>query len=406
MKLKATPQDFIVEEEPAAPAADPGSASSRRLPPPQRGEFAIFQLSKTSWDTFDLVDLLSRKWNVPREAISLGGFKDRHGATVQRISVRGLAADPPAVEDRNFRAEFIGWSDRPLTARDIRGNRFRITLRDLVPQEARRVEEASAEVARFGFPNYFDAQRFGSARHGAGFMGKQIFLGRREKALRLFFTPSKHDDRKTRSLKRCVLENWGRWERCAGMGFGEYGRVLACLAESRGAFHKALERIDRRFLVLVLNAYQSYLFNAILSRWLARTAAELGCPLTALRSPFGDLQFYAAPPEPMAALLRAASLPVPGHDTVCEDPVVSQIVSEVLQQEEITLPDLRVRQMHGISVGGIMRNAVVVPEDLRASEAEEDELYPGRLKTVLSFFLPRGSYATLLVKRLMLAPAR
>ncbi len=394
MKLKATPQDFIVEEEAAAPRSV------------ERGEYAIFQLSKSSWDTFDLLDLLARRWRVPKDAIGLGGFKDRHGSTVQRISVHGLSGSPVTLEERNFRAEFVGWSDRPLSARDIRGNRFRITLRDLTLPEAERVASGSLEVSRFGFPNYFDAQRFGSARHGAGFMGKQVFLARREKALRLFFTPSRHDDRKTRSLKRCVLENWGRWEKCAGMGFGEYGRVLACLAESRGAFHKALERIDRRFLVLVLNAYQSFLFNGILSRWLVQTAADSACPLTPLRSPFGDLQFYFSLPGGMAEGARRASLPVPGYDTTCADPLISRIMAEVLQEEEISLGDLRVRQMHGIHVGGVMRNAVVTPEDLTASAAEPDELYPGRLKTVLTFFLPRGSYATLLIKRLMLAPAR
>jgi tRNA pseudouridine13 synthase len=199
VKLKATPQDFIVEEE-AAAAVLPREAAGPSSP---RAEYAVFQLSKTSWDTFDLVDLLARRWGVPREAIGLGGFKDRHGSTVQRISVRGLKGngpngEPASIEEKNFRAAFAGWSDRPLSAREIRGNRFRITARDLTPQEAARIHVAGDEVSRFGFPNYYDSQRFGSARHGAGFMGKEMFLGKREKALRLYFTPSKHDDRKTR----------------------------------------------------------------------------------------------------------------------------------------------------------------------------------------------------------------
>ena len=113
-------------------------------------------------------------------------------------------------------------------------------------------------AARDGIPNYFDEQRFGSARHGAGFMGKEMFLGHREKALRLYFTPSKHDDQKTRKLKKCVMENWGHWDRCAGVGFGEYGRLLAYLRENRLAFHQALEKIDRRFLVFVLNALNRF----------------------------------------------------------------------------------------------------------------------------------------------------
>jgi tRNA pseudouridine13 synthase len=190
------------------------------------------------------------------------------------------------------------------------------------------------------------------------------------------------------------------------MGFGEYGRVLACLAESRGALHKALERIDRRFLVLVLNAYQSFLFNGLLSRWLEEVVGGAGTALTPLRSPFGALLFYQALPDSLAADVGRARLPVPGHDTVCQDAAVARMLSEVLSSEGIQLADLRVRQMHGISVGGVERAAVVTPEDLSVSAAEPDDLYPGRQKVQLSFFLPRGSYATLLIKRLLLAPAR
>ncbi|MBE3133128.1 MAG: tRNA pseudouridine(13) synthase TruD, partial [Acidobacteria bacterium] len=53
-----------------------------------------------------------------------------------------------------------------------------------------------------------------------------------------------------------------------------------------------------------------------------------------------------------------------------------------------------------ISAHGVERAAFVRPEDLAVAAAVEDELYPGKLKMRLDFFLPRGSYATLLVKRL------
>jgi tRNA pseudouridine13 synthase len=79
------------------------------------------------------------------------------------------------------------------------------------------------------------------------------------------------------------------------------------------------------------------------------------------------------------------------------------VLRAVLEKEGIRLPDLRVRQMSGISVAGVERGAVVVPADLEVSAPAQDELYPGRTRITLSFFLPRGSYATLVIKRLMLA---
>ena len=203
-----------------------------------------------------------------------------------------------------------------------------------------------------------------------------------------------------------MLENWGRWEKCGSMGFGEYGRVLAYLAEHRGACHQALEMIDQRFLVFVLNAYQSFLFNELLARWLRELAAETRTPLGALRYPFGVFRFYHALPPDLGEIVSGAILPVPGYDTSCADARVKRILDGVLEEEGIGLSDLRVRQMHGIRVGGIDRAAMVVPEDFSISAPTDDEMYPGRLKTVLGFFLPRGSYATLLIKRLSLAPAR
>jgi len=394
MKVKASPADFIVQEE------------SKLSLSAGRAEFAIFRLSKTSWDTFDLIDLLSRKLGVQRGDISVGGIKDRHGSTEQAISVRGLPGRPASMREKNFQLVFEGWAESPVSARDITGNRFAITLRDLTAHDAGLISANAPDVARDGIPNYFDTQRFGSARHGAGFMGKEIFLGRREKALRLYFTASRHDDRKTRALKQCVLENWGRWEKCAGMGFGEYGRILAYLAVHRGAYHQALEMIDRRFLVFVLNAYQSFLFNEVLARWLRELAAETATVLGALRYPFGVYRFYHALPPTLAQKVSGVRLPVPGHDTACADPRVGRILAEVLEEEGIGLADLRVRQMHGIRVAGVERPAIVVPVDFSVSAPEPDDQYPGRLKTVLRFFLPRGSYATLLIKRLSLAPAR
>jgi tRNA pseudouridine13 synthase len=48
----------------------------------------------------------------------------------------------------------------------------------------------------------------------------------------------------------------------------------------------------------------------------------------------------------------------------------------------------------------VPRRAVVVPEDLAVEPAEPDDRYPGKLKATLRFFLPRGSYATMVIKGL------
>ncbi|MGO9411065.1 MAG: tRNA pseudouridine(13) synthase TruD [Spirochaetia bacterium] len=391
VKLKVTPMDFLVEEETDLPLS------------PRASPYAVFRLSKKSWDTFDLIDLLARRLRVRREDISVGGIKDRHGSTSQLVTVKGLRGRPGPLKETNFTLEFKGWSETPVSAKEVRGNRFTITLRDVGPGEVSRYQRNVETVAHGGFPNYFDEQRFGSARHGAGFMGKEICLGRRENALRLYFTPSKHDDQKTRKLKKCVIENWGTWQECAGLGFGEYGRVLSYLAGSRRAYHQALEMIDRRFLLFVVNAYQSFLFNEVLARWMRTLAQAEHFPLYSLKYAFGEYEFFDALPAGISARIAKTMLPVPGHDSVVADESVAKVLRGVLADEGIHLADLRVRQMRRIIVHGVQRHALVIPEDLNASDFEEDDLYPGKRKMTVRFFLPRGSYATILIKRIALA---
>ena len=392
MKIKVRAEDFVVQEE---HVAEPSPTPQSQI---------IFRLVKRDWDTFDLLDLLARRLKIPKQDISVAGIKDRHGRTEQLVSIRyrqGLRASiavlPP--ED-NFTLTFLGYRAAPITAKDIRGNHFTITIRDIVPHNLQRCLANAEIVARWGVPNYYDEQRFGSARHGRGFMGKEIFRGKREKALRLYFEPSKFDNRKTRLLKSCVVENWGKWDCCLEEAFGEYRRILTYLSGHKQAFHKALALIDRRFLVFVLNAYQSFLFNEILSAYLANLQGEHGLIFDQHPYSRGRFLFYKNLPEPLFEQLRGKSLPVPGWDSQIEDPVIAEITAKVLEREEIELRDLKVRQMSRIYVNGVQRPAILLPEGFSVESVENDELYRKKKKMTLKFFLPRGGYATLILKRL------
>jgi tRNA pseudouridine13 synthase len=392
MKIKVKAEDFIVREE-----------STLVLSAKPQTQM-VLRLSKQHWDTFDLIDLLARRLKIPNQDVAVGGIKDRHGKTEQLISIKNrwglqtaVRALPP--ED-NFELAFLGYHHAPLTAKDIRGNHFTITIRDITPAEVGCFVANAEIVARWGVPNYYDEQRFGSAHHGKGFMGREIFRGSREKALRLYFEPSKYDDPRIRALKSRVLENWGHWERCLGGAFGEYRKILAYLTKHKRAFHRALSLIDRRFLVFVLNAYQSFLFNQILCEYLEDLQRQHGFPIDQPAYSRGRFLFYRELPDTLFAQVRTRHLPVPGWDSRIEDPRIAGIVAAVLEREGIELRDLKVRQISRIYINGVERKAILLPEDLSITDVEQDELYQNRKKLTLRFFLPRGGYATLIVKRL------
>jgi tRNA pseudouridine13 synthase len=392
MKIKVRPEDFVVRE------LSDLTLSARR------DQYAVYALTKQAWDTFDLVDYLARRLRLARSDISVGGIKDRFGHTEQLISVRSTGRLPAELQDRGFRLQLRGYAPEPITARAVAGNRFTITLRDIDPRLEERCLAAAEAVRRWGLPNYYDEQRFGSARHGRGFMGKELFLGHRERALRLYFTPSRHDDRRTRALKNCVLEHWGRWSECLEPAFGEYRRVLEYLTTHRGAFTRALGLLDRRYLVFVLNAYQSFLFNQILAGHLRRLAEREALTLVERAWLWGSFLFYERLPEQLNARLRQVELPVPGYDSEIPDPEIRAIIEEVLEREGIALTDLKARQLARIEVHGVQRRMIVVPDGFQVSGLGPDDLYPGRRRLTLDFSLPRGSYATLIVKRLQAVP--
>ena len=76
----------------------------------------------------------------------------------------------------------------------------------------------------------------------------------------------------------------------------------------------------------------------------------------------------------------------------------------MIADEQLELRQLRVKYPRDSFFSKASRRAVVRPGGLSV-EAGDDEMYAKSRKLRLSFNLPRGSYATVLVKRLMSAPA-
>ncbi len=392
MKLKVKPEDFLVREVSNISLNKTG------------GAYKVYSLRKKEWDTLDLIGFVSRKLGIEARDIYIGGMKDRHGDTEQLVAITSRRSLPDTIVETNFSLSFIGYSDEKLSSKALEGNTFEITLRDLSQKEAALVESNADDVRSFGIPNYFDEQRFGSARHGKGFMGKEIFLGDMEKALALYLEPSKHDRREERAFKRFVKEHWCKWDKCAELAPPKYRELVKYLASrgNRRAFTGAFAHVDRRFVLLSLHGYQSYLWNRILARLVTEICARDGFPVASYAFKYGDLAFYLSPGRAALDSITGSKLEIPGFDTVLEDPLVSRIADEVLGEEGIGLKDLKVRKLYHMRVKGTERPAVVIPGDFSIIDESNDELYPGKRKIRLGFFLSRGSYATLIVKRLLL----
>src|SRR5690606_24126210 len=100
-------------------------------------------------------------------------------------------------------------------------------------------------------------------------------------------------------------------------------------------------------------------------------------------------------------------LPLLGANTKLADfPMAEPHVCAVLAEEGISLEQLRLPGLRRTRFKAATRAALVFPHMLELSAAEPDDLNDGRLMAEVSFELPRGSFATMITRRLAMMPSR
>lgn len=404
MTIRRVPTDFVVEER-----ITPEFRAALRT----EGEaaHAVFELSKTSLTTPEAINYAARSLRVPPGQVSYAGLKDKHAATVQWVSVPRAAfkgaPPPPDASDRGWSAKFIGCSDRELTAEAIEGNRFAIVVRDLSRHESnemgRRAKLLKREDGSLVVMNYFGAQRFGSARHGGGFAGAMLVRGDFEGALKLLIgTPARKDVGKTRAFTRLAVAHWGNWKkllaelpRCAELGAIE---VLARGGEFVDAF-AALPYFTQQMCV---EAYQSHLWNETARRLAARIVGSAERDLLRTPDEFGEMLFPAA--GRVRAEWMSVVMPVLGKNSELREPWAAA-AAEVLKGEGFTTSDLRIRGLKRPYFGEADRPLFVNAAGFEMTQGERDEMAgtggaKDRMKRVAKFDLPRGAYATVVLRAL------
>lgn len=384
MKLKQRPEDFRVEERTDAVAG--GS-----------GDFALYRLDKTGWTTPDALAAVRRRWQLDSRRLSYGGLKDRHAVTSQHFTVfRGPKRD---LTHERITATYLGQREEPFTAGDIKANRFTLVLRAMTGDGVTRAEAALREVADAGLPNYFDDQRFGSVGEPAEFVAKEMVFGRFERALWLALAaPYEFDRADAKREKATLIELWGKWPECqARLPKGHARSLVSYLAAHPTDFKGAVARLRPELQGLYLSAYQSYLWNKMLAAWLTSTLGPAN--LTAVELKLGPAPAPVRVPEEHRAAWESLTLPLPSA-RVKPEPGAAWLptIEEVLKAEGLTLPELKVKGMQKPFFSKGDRPACVRAENL-SHTTDADEMNKGKRKLVFHFDLPRGCYATMLVKR-------
>ena len=387
MRIKQIPTDFGVHEQ---LSVQPGTT----------GAYAIYRVEKREVTTLQAQAQLAAALGYQRSALQFPGLKDRRSVATQYASVKGNP--PPHIQGERWSATHAGRLDRPLYPTDIAGNRFTLTLRDLSAREAQQLPPRLLEMAQHGLPNYFDRQRFGSYSPQAGFLGAQILARDAEAALRAYLaTPYPNDPAKVKRFKKVAAAHWGNWETlfAAAPRPSNFRSVLTYLRDHPAGFRKALNLIPRQLLSLYLSAYQSHLWNRIVGQYLETVLTQETQGFLWVEIAGTRLPVYRTLPAGLQNKLKKQAAVMPHHRAVYGEPKLAAAAQAVLQAEGLAMNDLKARILRQAYLSRHQRPLLLFPAGMAIMrEPTSDERFPGRQKLVIEFTLPRGSYATWVIR--------
>ncbi|MGH9391508.1 MAG: tRNA pseudouridine(13) synthase TruD, partial [Vicinamibacteria bacterium] len=173
--------------------------------------------------------------------------------------------------------------------------------------------------------------------------------------------------------------------------------VASYLAGHPGAFGFAFEHIDQNLRILFVSAYQSWLWNRTLAAIVRKLPETYEVEYAA-----GKHVFYRALDAATQDRLAELTIPLitPAQPFEGE---IGEITTRLLQEEKVEQRHFRLKKLAKTFFGKGLRDAIIAPAGLKSSVGDDD-LNRGRRKMTLSFELPKGSYATVLLKRLFHEP--
>jgi len=389
MRLKRTVNDFRVSE-----LLDDDSL------PHMGGNYTIYRITKKGLTTFEAADILAKGAGVDRSAVKYAGLKDKDGITSQVMTVEG--GKTVSFRDQSLTIRLLGKTNRHVESTDSEGNSFEIVVRDLEADDMRRLRVNMLELNKLHIPNYFDDQRFGCLRHGQGFVVRQLLKGQPELALRaMLAAPSPYGHEAIEKFKHGIQRRWGNWEELASYTKHRRGSsAFEFLHKNGDDFTGAIERgIASREKTIHLFAYQSFLWNRAATHFIKSVVGEEN--VAWLPHDAAPLAVYRELTDEQRAKLQAFKLPLLGPGVELNEDA-ARCYKLVFREEGFDMQQFLDLDISGFRPLHEDRPFLVNPEFLRGAPAESDEIYKRRHKMRIRFSLPRGHYATLICKRLLM----
>ena len=141
---------------------------------------------------------------------------------------------------------------------------------------------------------------------------------------------------------------------------------------------------NKKLLRFYLHSYQSYLFNRAVAEYLRKKVYKK------VKYSLGEFIFVRK-----KSILK---FPLISFDTHFKNK--DKIYLNILKEEKIKLEQFLIKKLPWLIEETNYRDVFVDVKDFKTLSYEKDELNPGKFKQIIEFKLPKGSYATILVKEM------
>ena len=344
--FKATPDDFIVEE---LPLYEPSGV----------GTHTWLWIQKRGMTSHAVARALAQRLRKNPADAGIAGLKDAQAVTRQWITFENVSESPDdiaAFSDENMKVLSVTRHANKLRMGHLRGNRFVIRIRSAGDPTGAAATQAMLERAQQvltilkqrGIPNYFGEQRFGNAGTNAA-MGKLLVQG------------------DTKGFSAAMI-----------------------------AAGQARQAHDRKLRNLIVNAFQSELFNRVVAARMPDLGTLLAGDLASLHRNSAVFKIATAEDaqreQPRAdAHEISPSGPIFGPKMAQPEGVPGEIETRILNEAGVTSADFGRKEAE--HQPGARR-------PLRIFFIEEPDASIDLNDVLLRFALPSGSYATVVLNEM------
>jgi tRNA pseudouridine13 synthase len=143
------------------------------------GEHAFLHIRKKDLTTWQMLNSLSEACGAKVRDFGYAGLKDKDGMTTQYVSIhKSYLPKIESFSHEKIKILSTTLHENKLKIGHLKGNRFFIRLKKVLPTDALKLEQALKRIQKEGFPNYFGYQRFGKEKENYA-QGLEILEGKR-----------------------------------------------------------------------------------------------------------------------------------------------------------------------------------------------------------------------------------